>query len=305
MHLINKALLLVGQPKALFSKIIEYVWREYLARTAFIKYLVRTAFNTGLFERWFFNVCAKPEVKQLLGYKVTKELLTQKQKFHNALLKEQDPQKRMILSGEYYNNIFTNPLEDISLDPQNKIRNYGFIPDMIEKEKDLFREKIVVDFGCGAGPSTELISRYATYVYGVDCSSVIIEEAKKNFGHLENAQFLSLEKIELSLEDETIDVVYSNDLIEHLHPSDAFTHFQEVWRVLKKGGKYYFWTPGSRTGPHDFTSNFCPKGFGILSQASHIKEYDLNELMDILKMSKFSKAVTPDNKKDVLLIAEK
>ncbi|TFG60702.1 MAG: class I SAM-dependent methyltransferase, partial [Nitrospirales bacterium] len=136
-------------------------------------------------------------------------------------------------------------------------------------------------------------------------SSVIIEEAKRNFGHLENAQFLALEKIELPLKDETIDVVYSNDLIEHLHPSDAFTHFQEIWRVLKKGGKYYFWTPGSRSGPHDFTGNFCPKGAGILSQASHIKEYDLKEVSDILKMSKYSNVFIPDNTKEVLLIAEK
>ncbi|MGQ3684422.1 MAG: hypothetical protein ACUBOA_05325 [Candidatus Loosdrechtia sp.] len=98
---------------------------------------------------------------------------------------------------------------------------------------------------------------------------------------------------------------YSNDVIEHLHPDDALMHFREVPRVLNEEGRYYFWTPGKNSGPHDFTKNFYLKGVGVSPMASYIREYNFAEMIEILKEVGYRKVTIPDLKKEVLLIAEK
>jgi SAM-dependent methyltransferase len=67
------------------------------------------------------------------------------------------------------------------------------------------------------------------------------------------------ENFELILSDGTsipvpagsVDVVYSNHLMEHLHPEDVHTQLINLNRALKPGGVYLCLTPNRLTGPHD------------------------------------------------------
>jgi SAM-dependent methyltransferase len=82
---------------------------------------------------------------------------------------------------------------------------------------------------------------------------------------------------DLALEDETVDVAYSNQVIEHLHPDDAITQLANIWRTLKPGGVYVCVTPNRVNGPHDISRFFDPIATGF-----HLKEYtyaDLDRLM--------------------------
>ncbi len=268
------------------------------------KYLMTAAVRTGILSRWTFNRYCTDEAKQL-GYRESKKLFSEKRTFHNAILRESDQRKRALLAARHYDKIYRDLMAHTPSNPDNEKRTYGFNPVFIEERKDLFRDRIVIDIGCGSGASTEHISRYAKHVYGLEYSSVIMAEANKEFGPHGNIEFRELEDLTLPFEDESIDVAYSNDVIEHLHPDDAFMHLQEVRRVLRTGGQYYFWTPGKKSGPHDFTKNFYLMGYGVPAQASHIKEYDFEEMIEILKQAKFRAAAIPDIKQEVLLIAEK
>jgi SAM-dependent methyltransferase len=62
----------------------------------------------------------------------------------------------------------------------------------------------------------------------------------------------------------TFDAVVSQDLIEHLHPSQLESHLAEAYRVLAPGGKYLLHTPSSLHGP--------------TSLGLHLREYRLREL---------------------------
>jgi SAM-dependent methyltransferase len=95
-------------------------------------------------------------------------------------------------------------------------------------------------------------------------------------------KFLISRGVEVPLEDATVDLAYSNQLLEHLHPEDAQDHLQELYRVLKPGGSYVCVTPNRLTGPHDISLYFDETACGF-----HLKEYTMTELCDAMVQAGF------------------
>lgn len=82
----------------------------------------------------------------------------------------------------------------------------------------------------------------------------------------------------------SIDVAYSNQLIEHLHPDDTIDHLKNVYNSLTVGGSYVFCTPNRLSGPHDISRYFDNVATGF-----HLREYTLTELEGILHQIGFNK----------------
>lgn len=101
---------------------------------------------------------------------------------------------------------------------------------------------VVLDLGSGAGFDCFLASKKVGEtgkVIGVDMTQEMIKKAKANaeeYGY-KNVEFKLGEIEDLPIEDETIDVAISNCVI-NLVP-DKKRAFEEVYRVLKKGGRIY------------------------------------------------------------------
>ena len=97
-----------------------------------------------------------------------------------------------------------------------------------------------------------------------------------------NFEFLAFDGFELPLPAASVDFVYSNDVVEHLHPDDLDDHLHAILRVLRPGGRYLCVTPNRLSGPHDVSRHFAatPQGF-------HLREYTLGELADALTAAGF------------------
>lgn len=85
-----------------------------------------------------------------------------------------------------------------------------------------------------------------------------------------------------SVEDGSVDLVFSDQFIEHLHPEDTRTHFELAHRLLRPGGRYVFRMPHAMSGPHDVSEYFSeePEGF-------HLKEWTYLELRGLLRDLRF------------------
>jgi SAM-dependent methyltransferase len=104
--------------------------------------------------------------------------------------------------------------------------------------------KTVLDYGCGAGENSVLIASHgAEKVIGIDISPELValgHERLKLHGFAETADLRVGSAHELPVETESVDVVFGMAILHHL---DLQLASNEVFRVLKKGGRAIFLEP--------------------------------------------------------------
>ncbi|MDP1995381.1 MAG: methyltransferase domain-containing protein [Ignavibacteria bacterium] len=101
--------------------------------------------------------------------------------------------------------------------------------------------EVCVDLGCGRGNDVIRMAQEVGdqgLVYGLDISDGMIEKAKKNAAKLEitNAQFIKSELESLKLPSNIANLVISNCTINHA--SNKVAVWNEIHRILKKGGRF-------------------------------------------------------------------
>lgn len=90
--------------------------------------------------------------------------------------------------------------------------------------------KKVLDCGCGCGLFSNQFKKMGADVIGVDYSSSAIEMARETF----DGDFRVGDILDLEFEDNTFDIVFFIDAIEHIR--DYKKALSEIKRVLKTGG---------------------------------------------------------------------
>ena len=103
--------------------------------------------------------------------------------------------------------------------------------------------EVCVDLGSGRGTDVLRMAESVNetgFVYGIDISDGMLEKARKNaekFG-VTNVGFIRCELEKLELPDKIADLVISNCTLNHA--SDKQAVWDEIFRILKKGGRFVF-----------------------------------------------------------------
>ncbi|MBF0295847.1 MAG: class I SAM-dependent methyltransferase [Magnetococcales bacterium] len=129
---------------------------------------------------------------------------------------------------------------------------------------------VFLEIGCGDGALSRRMARHAAEVIAVDVSDVI---SRSGDPLPENLRVIITDATRLPLPDGRIDVAYSHQLMEHLHPDDAMAQLREIHRILAPGGIYLCVTPHRAAGPHDISGMFDEVATGL-----HLQEYAIGEL---------------------------
>ena len=182
-----------------------------------------------------------------------------------ARLRTSRREERGSLYGEVYDELFTR-LPDHpqhKADPEKRRRNTAMQAAFLRPM--LSPDAVFVEVGCGDGAVTQAVAAHVREAVGIDVTSALVDHA----GAPANFRFMRTDGTILALADGVADLVYSNQLMEHLHPDDARQQLGEIIRVLRPGGRYVCSTPNRLTGPHDISCYFGhePRGF-------HLREYD-------------------------------
>ncbi len=98
----------------------------------------------------------------------------------------------------------------------------------------------------------------------------------------DNFSLIIYDGYNLEVPDASIDVVFSYQFLEHLHPEDVDAHFENAARVLKEGGLYVFDTPHRFSGPHDISRHF-----GNKLECFHFQEWTYLEMSELLNRHGF------------------
>jgi SAM-dependent methyltransferase len=189
-------------------------------------------------------------------------------------------QERKRLYGEVYRErserIPQHPLVHRAADPA--ARAAAVVPQLRLLQPFLSPATRFCELGAGDGAVTRALAPLVDYALALDVTDVLALPSDPTLGY----EFRVFDGFDLEIDDNSLDVAYSFDVIEHLHPDDALDHAHAVRRALRPGGVYVCVTQNRLSGPHDISRQFSdtPQGF-------HLREYTVAELDHVLRRAGF------------------
>lgn len=137
---------------------------------------------------------------------------------------------------------------------------------------------VYMEIGPGDCALAMRVAPRVRHVYAVDVSETITGLAPRpaNFT-LKLSDGCSTE-----VPDGTVDLAFSNQLMEHLHPDDAAEQLANIHRSLAPGGRYVCFTPNRLNGPHDISSYFDDVASGF-----HLREYTARDIRRLFRAAGF------------------
>ncbi|WKN44357.1 methyltransferase domain-containing protein [Tunicatimonas pelagia] len=143
----------------------------------------------------------------------------------------------------------------------------------------LNRQTVFAEFAPGDCEFCFYVANQVQRVYGMDIS----DQADPQRTRPQNFELIVYDGYELNMPPNTIDVLFSDQFIEHLHPEDVPEHYALAHHLLVPGGKYSFRYPHIYRGPKDISRFFTdtPTGF-------HLNESTFTATVEQLKKVDFS-----------------
>lgn len=139
---------------------------------------------------------------------------------------------------------------------------------------------VFLEVGAGDCALAREVAKTARAVYAVDVSETITSAARES-GEVE---VVITDGVSIDVPEGTVDLAYSNQLMEHLHPEDAVMQLGNIRRSLAPRGRYVCVTPNRLNGPHDVSMYFDPVATGF-----HLKEYTVTELAQVMRQAGFAR----------------
>jgi hypothetical protein len=207
-------------------------------------------------------------------YEIEKELAN---KLRNA-----SKQERRFLYTSLYDELF----QRVPLHPQLRLKKSPLESEKWVESQMMFlksfltKDTTFMEIGPGDCALSLEVAKSVKQVFAIDVSS----EISKSLITKDNFKLILSDGSNIALPNNSIDIAYSNQLMEHLHPDDAFEQLQNIFNALVSGGSYICCTPNRLGGPYDVSRYFDKVATGF-----HLKEYTISELSTLFRKVRFSK----------------
>lgn len=199
-------------------------------------------------------------------------------------LREASKEDRLRLYSEVYDQLF-NSIEDHPQLTSSKTK--GTLDSNLKYQLNLLKpllakSKRLLEIGVGDGNLLLAASRFVHESVGLDTSKVITN----GLSLPKNASIVEYDGINIPINFGSFDVVYSHQLLEHLHVDDAKAHIENVFKLLSPGGLYLCITPNRAYGPHDIS-----RGIDKVAKGFHLQEYSFYDLYRIFQEAGYSRII--------------
>jgi SAM-dependent methyltransferase len=205
-------------------------------------------------------------------YQIERELAGQLRKASAA--------DRPKLYSSLYNELFQRFPELVHSDPDSA--NKRLKKDLRTIRKWLDQETVFLEIGPGDCKMAIEVAGSVKKVIAIDVSSEITKQIEMP----DNFSLILSDGSSIPVPENSVNIAYSNQLMEHLHPEDAVKQLKNIFRALVPGGFYLCLTPNRLSGPHDISMYFDEVATGF-----HLREYTNIELVDLFKKAGFSDMV--------------
>lgn len=144
-----------------------------------------------------------------------------------------------------------------------RLARYKFVARLLKGSDRL------LEVGCGSGVGAMFLSQHCEHVTGLDVNFEI-EEARQ-ISRRRNTEFI-LQDLFTYKPESQFDVAVCLDVIEHMPVEEGHKLVEAMVKLLKPTGMLVVGSPSIHSYPYQ----------SDLSKASHIKCYDLPELLDVI-----------------------
>ena len=135
-------------------------------------------------------------------------------------------------------------------------------------------DDVFLEVGAGDCLVTFAVARLVRKAIAIEVSETIAGGASPP----SNFELVISDGVSIPVAPGSVDVAYSQQLMEHLHPEDALEQLRNIRTALKPGGRYFCVTPNRTTGPHDISRHFDD-----VATCFHLKEYTVGELARLFR----------------------
>ena len=197
-------------------------------------------------------------------------------------LRRAGPEARTALYNDVYDELFrrvpNHPQLLVKMSPEvSRLRVEGQLKLL---RRYMRQDQVALELGPGDCALSLALARHVAKVYAVDVSAEIC----KGLETPDNFEFVLSSGASVPVPAGSVDIAYSNQLMEHLHIDDALAQLRNIRAALAPGGKYVCITPSRLTGPHDVSKHFDDVATGL-----HLKEYTVGELTEMFTEAGFSR----------------
>ncbi|MBW4535437.1 MAG: class I SAM-dependent methyltransferase [Pleurocapsa minor HA4230-MV1] len=195
-------------------------------------------------------------------------------------LRNSSREERAELYTEVYDELFTNiPYHSqLTRKADDKSRQISVYKKLQLLKHYLKPDSTFLEVGPGDCSLSLAVCQQVKQVYAVDVSSEVTE----NNHHPENFKLIISDGVSIPVATNSVTIAYSDQLMEHLHPDDAFLQLQNIYQSLAESGIYICITPNRLSGPHDVS-----KYFDETATCFHLKEYTVTELINLFSQVGF------------------
>src|SRR5882672_1446872 len=199
-----------------------------------------------------------------------------------ARLRAATKAERRNLYTEVYDELFRrvpdHPQLTLKLDAAG--RQHSLNRRLAILKRHLHPDATYLEIGPGDCSLVTKVAGLVRKVYAIDVSHEITKEL-----HLpDSVELIIPAGSSIPVPPNSIDLAYSDQLMEHLHPEDAIDQLRNVYDALVTGGRYVCITPNRLSGPHDVSQYFDDVATGF-----HLREYSATELAGMFKDVGFRK----------------
>jgi SAM-dependent methyltransferase len=159
-------------------------------------------------------------------------------------------------------------------------RDKGMAVDLAFLRPFLRPHTVFMEIGAGDCALSCKVASMVKQVYAVEVS----EEIARGGARPENFRLVISDGCSIPAPDGGVDVAFSDQLMEHLHPDDAQEQLRNIHRSLAPGGAYVCFTPNALYGPCDISGYFDETASGF-----HLREYTSRELRALFSDVGFSR----------------
>ena len=144
----------------------------------------------------------------------------------------------------------------------------------------LLKETTFLEVGSGDCALACNVARSVKLVYAIDVSTEIVNGLTLP----SNIILVISDGCSIPVPPHSINIAYSYQLLEHIHPDDVRDQLHNIYNALAPGGYYICITPNRLNGPHDISKYFDQVATGF-----HLQEYTVCGLHSMFKEVGFSK----------------